>query len=99
MYTLLKTSDIVGRIVNFRKQMLDRDIIDTWQLLSSQLRHSLPQLDRCERIQCSNNCVTKTYPDCFKCIKNILTVASSDRTCKIPMIDIVSYQTIDHLCV
>ena len=79
--------------------MLDRDIIDTWQMLNRQLRHSLPQLDRCERMQCSNNCVTKTYPDCFRCIKSINNFDNSDRTCKIPVIDIVSYQTINNLCI
>ena len=49
MHTLLKTSDTVGRVVNFRTKMLDRGIIDTWQRLNKQLRHSLPQLDRCEQ--------------------------------------------------
>jgi len=42
VHTLLKTSVTVGRIVNFRTQMLDRDIIDTWQMLNRQTVEALP---------------------------------------------------------
>ena len=48
-----------------QKEMLASDTIDTWQMLNRQLRHPLPQLDRCKRIHCGNNVVTKTYPHCF----------------------------------
>ena len=99
MHTLLKTSDTVGKIVNFKTKWLDRDIIDAWQMLNRQLRHSLPQLDRCERIQCSIIVLLKHIQIVLSALKSISNVDNSDRTCKIPVIDIVSYQTIDHFCI
>ena len=79
--------------------MFDRVIIDTWLMLNRQLRHSLPQLDRCKRIQCSNNCVTKHIQIVLSALKSIKKIDNSDRTCKIPVIDIVSYQILNHLCI
>ena len=79
--------------------MLDRNIINTWQLLNRQLRHPLPQLDPVIAFIVVIIFLLRRIQIVLSALASILDVDNSDRTFKTPVIYIVSYQTIDHLCI